>query len=73
MHISPDMKQRALQLPQHMEYIVEALGVSERSIGRWADNFAYAWHLIPYARSSQSPGRVNLFSWLQTQPRDTLE
>jgi len=37
-HISPDMKQQALKLLQDgwdMEEIVDALGVSSKSIGRW--------------------------------------
>ena len=41
-YISPDMKRRALFLIQNgrsMEDIVEALGVSSRSVTRWEDNY----------------------------------
>ena len=58
-HISPDMKLRALALLQsgwEMADIVEALGVSKRSIARWDDNF-------------DEYGRTNPRSVLQGRPR----
>src|SRR5882762_553533 len=47
-HISPDMKQRALKLLQdgwEMEEIVDVLGVSSKSIGRWINNYEQHGHV----------------------------
>jgi len=47
-HISPDMKQWALKLLQdrwEMEEIVDALGVSSKSIGQWIDNYEQHGHV----------------------------
>jgi hypothetical protein len=63
-HISPDMKQRALQLLQQcwdMKDIVEALGVSERSIANcWTNNFANDGHVVLKTASSLQGRRCNL-------------
>jgi transposase len=57
-HISPDMKQRALQLLKQgweIEDVAEVLGVSSKSIGRWSDNY-------------DAEGRVDPLSVLRGRP-----
>lgn len=48
--ISDDMKQRALRLLEDgwdIAEVVEALGVSAKSIGRWQDNYETEGHVMP--------------------------
>ncbi|KIK79419.1 hypothetical protein PAXRUDRAFT_161350 [Paxillus rubicundulus Ve08.2h10] len=60
--ISPDMKQRALELLEQgceMEQVIEALDVSTRSINCWAHNYEQHGRVNPPSVLRGRPAHLN--------------